>query len=228
MSENVAVSDAVAAAIAEAQAKAAALIAAQSNNLPAVQAGSTAVAAPQPGRRMTMDDPDNSRLAVDSWLGVKEHGFLVGPNKDLYTDEILVEIDLNAVARNESIKFGNPATYLKTYDGVTCASGGSWQAAIDRAQRVDPKAQPYPAADIPMRVLHDLKVKGKAAVVEEGQMIGYTTPTTGFANFKAFWSACTTAGLAGQTVKAKLGYEKRTNKNGNVWGVVTFTLAMNG
>jgi hypothetical protein len=33
---------------------------------------------------------------------------------------------MNEIGYNYSIKFGNPVTYLKTYDRISCATGGSW------------------------------------------------------------------------------------------------------
>jgi hypothetical protein len=217
--------DPVAAAIAEAQAKAAALIAAQAAQVPAVapQAAANAVAPVRPGKPLTMDDMAAGTLQVDAWIGVKEHGFLIGQDKDLYTEQVKVSIDLAAVAPHKAVKFGNPPTYLKSYDGITCAQGGSWEAALARAARVDQNAREYSSADVPM-VLRETLVKGKKTLIEEGKTVGYSLSTTNWPAWRAFWQAAVNKGLAGQVVNATLGYEKRTNKNGNIWGIITFTL----
>lgn len=218
------VADPIAEAVAAAQARAAALVKEQAASLPTTtQQGSTAVAPVRPGKPLTMEDMAAGGITVDSWLGVKEHGFLVGPNKDLFTDEIEVTIDFTAVAPHRAIKFGNPAVYLKSYDGITCAQGGSWEQAIARAQRVQPDAREYPSADLPMVLQHDLK-KGAKVLAEKGQVVGYSLATTNWNVWRAFWTDCTNKGLGGQVVRVKLGYEKRTNRAGNVWGIMTFTL----
>jgi hypothetical protein len=40
---------------------------------------------------------------------------------------------MNEIGYNYSIKFGNPVTYLNTYDRITCVTGGSWREAQARA-----------------------------------------------------------------------------------------------
>jgi hypothetical protein len=220
--------DPVAAAVAAAQAQAAAAIAAQAANLPvptSTGSAGTAVAPVRPGKPLTMEDMSVGSIAVDSWIGVKEHGFLLGSDKTLHSDEISVEIDLKAVAPNKCVKYGNPPIYLKSYDGITCVSGGSWEDALAKANRASPGAREYSSADVPMKLLHTITGKGGKVLEEEGSILGYSIATTGWTNWQRFWNDCMNAGLAGQTVKARLGFEKRTNKNGNIWGVITFTLA---
>ena len=230
MSETTTTADPIQAAIAAAAAQAAALVQNQANAV-AVQAPvqapaqGTAVAPPlQRGKPMTMDDMATGSIQVDSWLGVKEHGFVVGPDKVLVTDELIVTLDLTAIAPHKAVKFGNPATYLKTYDGVTCATGGSWESALARAARIDPNSREYPSCDLPMTLTHDVVAKGKT-VAPLGERLGISLSTTNWGAWRTFYDTCTKAGLAGQVVKVKLGYERRTNRNNNVWGIVTFALA---
>lgn len=217
--------DPVLAAMEAARLAATSMLANQANQVApsAAPANGGAVAVVRPGAPLTFEDMAAGSITVDQWIGVKEFGLLFGAEKKLVTEAVMVEIDLNAVAYQHSIKFGNPASYLKTYDGAVCASGGSWEAAIARAQRVDPNARPYPSADVPMRVLHDVK-SGNAVVAEKGQVLGNSLSTTNWTNWKTFMAACKAAGLTG-TVKVALTAEKRTNKNNNVWGVIVFTLA---
>jgi hypothetical protein len=228
MSEAVTIHDPIAAAIAKAQAAAAEL-----SNLQAASAGaisttvapaaSTAVAPVAPGKPVTMDDMLAGGISVDSWLGVKEFGLVVGPNKELFTDVMKVAIDMTAVAPHFAIKFGNPPTYLKTYDRVICAQGGSWAQAIQRAQQVDPRAREYRSADLPMLLLHDVTLpKAKEPVLTAGTKLGYSLSTTNWAAWEAVYREALKAGLAGSVVEVELGSERRTNKNGNAWGIVTF------
>lgn len=217
--------DPVMAAMEAARMAATQMLANQANQVapsaPAASGGAVAVA--RPGAPLTFEDMAAGSITVDQWIGVKEFGLLFGAEKKLVTEPVTVEIDLNAVAYQQSIKFGNPAQYLKTYDASVCATGGSWEAAIARAQRVDPNARPYPSADVPMRVTHDVK-SGNVLVAEAGQVLGNSLSTTNWANWKKFMADCKAAGLTG-VVKVVLTAEKRTNKNNNVWGVIVFTLA---
>jgi hypothetical protein len=223
MSENqTQVLDPVAAAVAAAQAAAIKMLNKQANSVATTEpSASTAMAPLRPGKPLGYDDLAAGNISVDMWIGVSEYGITFGQEKTLCPDEIEVEIDLNAVAYSRTIKFGNPATYLKSYDAVTCFSGGSWEDAIARAQRADPKARDYPSADLPMLLTHDVTVKDKV-VAEEGTKLGNSLSTTNWANWKNFMDGLKAQGIGG-IVRVKLGAQKRTNKNGNIWGVLTFT-----
>lgn len=213
--------DPVAAAIAAAQIAAVQHLQSQGQAVAPMTAG-TAMAPATPGRPLGYDDLAAGSISVDQWLGVKEHGLILGTNRDLIMGTITVDIDLSAVAHCRVIKFGqNPVTYLKTYDASMCATGGSWQGAIERAQRVDPKARDYPSADIPMRVVTDVVNGSKAVVAAAGSTIGHTLATTNWTHWKSLMDGCKAAGITG-TVRVQLGVEKKS-KNGNNWGLVTFT-----
>lgn len=215
-----AIVDPVAAAVAAAQAAAKTLaeVQAQAVTVQAPAANSNLPAAVAPGRPLTMDDMQGG-LTVDHWLGVKEFGFVLGAAKTLHAAPILVELNMAMIQPNFTVKFGNPAIYLRTYDHVTEVRGGSWQDAIRRAQSVDSRASEYRSVDIPMKLLHDIP-----GVAEKGQTLGYSTPTTGWAPWQAFYADCLKHGLQHSIVECELGWMKRTNKNGNVWGIVTYTL----
>jgi hypothetical protein len=217
--------DPIQAAIEQAKKAAEAAVLAQAQQS-AVTVAAPAPAAPaMPGRRLTMDDFSGASMAVDSWLGVNEHGLLLGPNKALYTEPLKVRINLPDVAAHECVKFGNPPTYLKTYDGVTCASGGTWAQALDRARKADPNSRSYPSADIPMTAVEDVFIgKSREPVVRMGERLGHTLSTTNWANWYRFYDLCRQKGLAGGEVTVELGAERRSNKHGNTWGVMTFTL----
>ena len=219
--------DPVAAALAAAQKAATDLVAAQAAVVSAAPASQAVTVAntnqpPAVGRPLTMDDMTGG-LTVDQWLGVKEHGFLLGPQKVLYDGEIHVEIDMARVQPNFSVKFGNPTTYFRTYDRMTEVRGGLWSDALRRAQAVDPRATEYRSVDLPMVVLQDIK-KGKEVLIEAGQTVGYSTPTTGWGAWQAFYAECVRAGLQNSRVEAVLNYQKRTNAKGNVWGIITYAL----
>lgn len=217
---------AIADAIAQAQQAAATAVPSVPNSAANVPAVITPGGVPAtPGKRMTLDDFTTGTLNVDAFLKVKEHGLQIGDSTALI-ESVLVEIDLSEVQVCEVVKFGNPATYLKTFDGVICHEGGTWEAAKMRAQQVDPKARPYKSADIPMTLLEPAKSLKGEEVQPAGTRLGHSLSTTNRANFATFLKDVTDAGYNPEqdTVQVKITAEPRTNKAGNRWGVLAFEL----
>ncbi|HQT78606.1 MAG TPA: hypothetical protein PLD10_16250 [Rhodopila sp.] len=194
---------------------------AQAANLPAVQQPTAVAPIPQRAAPLSMDDMAAGSITVDAWLGVKDVGFIVGPAKKIYLEPIKVQIDLVAVAPCFAVKFGNPATYYKTYDHVTEARGGSWAEALAKASRVDPNAREYRSADIPMRLMETISIKNET-IHEVGVTLGYSLSTTNWGAWEAFYKECLKSGFAGQTVNVELNFEPKTNAKGNRWGIITF------
>lgn len=220
-------------AIAAAQAQAAQAAQAQPAPAPAgVPATVTATgAAPAPammpaGQKMSLEDFSTGALNVDDFLKVKEHGLTVGKHSDKLVAEAIVDIDLSEVQVCEAIKFGqNPPTYFKTYDGVTCVQGGTWQQAVMKAQQVDPNARPYKSADIPMTVVEDIVAIDKTVVAEKGTTLGHSLSTTNRGEFQDLLSQVGKAGISmHDTVRVKLKAKPRTNAKGHRWGIITFEL----
>lgn len=186
------------------------------------RASTTSKAPAKPGKPLSMRQIANRGLMPDHWLKVSEFGLTVGNNRKPLLDELTVEIDMKKVAPCLVVKFGaQPPTYLKSYDGVTCVQGGTWQDALERAQSVDPRASDYRSADIPMKLLEDVG-EGKAKIASNGETLGYSVSTTGFAKWEDFWNKLAEQGLEESVVKVKLSWEERKNSAGNVWGVVTY------
>ena len=105
--------DPIAAAIAKAKRAAEESVETQGENVPATQTqtGSAPAPATLPAGRppaLTMDDMKAGNITVDGWIGVKEFGFIFGPEKTLYPEMLTVQIDLTAVAICFAIKAGNP------------------------------------------------------------------------------------------------------------------------
>ena len=228
--------DSIQAAIEQAKAAAAAAAAAALRNTaaapadgvpapaaPAVAATGTAVGMPVWGTPVSMDDLLVGSISVDEWLKVSTFGLMIGTNKTLFQD-MLVEIDMTEVQPCYCIKFGNPAVYLKTYDRVSCASGGTWDAALKRAQQADPTAREYRSADIPMVLRQELKDQKGAIVGNVGLRLGHSLSTTNWREWESVYREIQKAGLQRSKVLVKLGYNVRRNSKGNEWGVITFTL----
>ena len=180
---------------------------------------------PAPGRKLSMSDMQGS-LSVDKWIKVKEFGLMIGDVDKLVTKPVRVEFDATegiGFIPKFAIKYGNPAVYKNSLDGVTTVGGGRWADTVATAQATDPRAQPYRSVDLPFNVTEDIVVDG-TVVIEKGKKIGNSTSTTNWREFEQFWREIEVKGLVGKKVLIDLSYRKMTNKNGNVWGILTFAL----
>lgn len=219
------VEDAIAAAQAQAIAAAAQVLATR----PDVAAG-TAVATPSPavtpGKRLTADDLTIGDLNVKAWLKVSEMGIQIGGDKALF-ETIPVLVDLSTVAYCYQMKFGaNPVKYVKTYDRVTDAKGGSWADTIMRVQKIDARSYEYRSADIPFVYVGDtplLGKDGKTVLAEPGDRLGNSLSTTGWKEWSALLDVLKAKGIDHNSarIEFQLSY-KEQNRNGNTWGVLQF------
>lgn len=171
-------------------------------------------AAPAP----SAEDFLRSGMTVDNWLKVSEDGLKIKTDAGSALLETLkVSIDMSEVAFTKAIKYGNPPTYHKTLDGVICADGETlWQDALEEAARFGQK--PYSSADIPMTLLEPVAKAG----MEAGQRIGYSLSTTNKDAFARFLRQITGEGIGSAVIDVTLGYEARSNKNNQTWGIVLF------
>ncbi|BCJ91724.1 hypothetical protein IZ6_24590 [Terrihabitans soli] len=175
------------------------------------------------GRALTLEDMEIGGLAdIAAWLKVTEFGMTIGADKTLF-DEIELILPLADVAYSEVVRYGNPAKYEKTYNRETTVEGDTWPNAILRAKKVDPKANPYRAADLPFIVVADLVNKKKEVLVEAGKRIGHSTSVTNFKKFLAFTKELRSKGVdpTRDTIKVTIGFEEQKNDKGT-WGVITF------
>jgi len=188
----------------------------------------------QAGTPLSMETLMMGSMSVDGWLKPKEYGLAVGDNPGL-VGSIKVILDMTdgiGFVSKMAIKGGNPAQYAYTTDLVNAIGGGSWEAAQARIRALDPKASPYRAVDLPFTLLEDVVVTPPGApagtagtvVAKAGQRMGYTTSTTNWSNWETFYRDCVQKGLIGKRVELTIGAQRRTNKNNNAWGVMTFAL----
>ena len=190
-----------------------------------------APAAPAPALNLGKLSIDNLPMTagiaknVEDWLKVNEYGLTVGTDKTILSEikaSVLLVQDEGFYLKH-SIKYGNPAQYFSSYDGVTCDRGGLFSEAVAKARRVDPKANPYPAADIIFVLREEVKLKDKT--LPAGTKLGHTTSTSNWQDFGEFIREATQAGLIGQEVNIKLTSEAVTGKkNGYTWGILKFAL----
>lgn len=158
-----------------------------------------------------------------SYLKINEFGMRVGKHKDFLTT---IEAKISMVEEEgfqvkHTIRYGNPAQYLSTYDGVVCDKGGSWNDALRKAQNADPKFKTYPTADIIFIISKPLKLKDET--IPAGTQIGYVPSPSGFSDWSDFYQEVKKAEKLGQEVSVKLT-AREINHNGNTWGVVGFEL----
>ena len=173
---------------------------------------------------MSLDDLENSGMSVDDWLKVKEHGLLLGSKATDLIKTIKVRINDDEITPFTGLRVGNPPTYFKTYDQATEARGGSWAEAKRKAALINPAASEYIGADIQMTLIEDIKNSDGAVLAEAGTRLGHSTSVTNKAELVDFLKSRTKAGLKGQDVLVEVGFKRRTNTAGNVWGTLTFKL----
>lgn len=184
------------------------------------------------GQVTTFAKPSMATVAASSgllprntlYLKPTEFGMKIGKNKDMLQD-FEAEINLAEDAGfqlKHTIRFGNPAQYLSSYDGVTCNKGGSWHDALMKARMASPNAEPYYAAEIKLTLTKELKLKDE--VLKAGTIIGYdTSAPSRFSDWSDFFEEAAKAGVVGQTVGVKV-VAREINHNGNTWGTVAFEL----
>lgn len=190
--------------------------------LPAASGG-YAVSMEKPSMETVMT---NSGIAssVDTWLKVNEHGLQIGTEKGL-VDSIearILMVEDDGFFVKQSIKWGSPVRYANTYDGKMSDKGGSWADQVMRVTQMDPKAKPFPSADVILVLAKSVKLKEKT--VPAGTKIGLTLSMSNFGNWQEFYREISKAGLLGQEIDVTIGSEEVNGKNGYTWGVCTFEL----
>lgn len=193
--------------------------------VPATTSQSSAPAPYQAPRKFTADDLAAGSMNVDAFLKVSEDGLKVGDKPGLI-DSIIVNIDMSTVQYCEAIKYGNPAVYAKTYDGVKAVGGGTWSEAIARAQAAQPGCQPYNSADLTLILVEAAKSLKGDVIAEPNTKLGHSLSTTNRGNFAELLDKIEAAGLNkhAANVKVKITSEVRTNKKQQKWGVLKFDL----
>lgn len=198
---------------------------AESNANQVQQSGGTDVAVrseTQVARKPSLDSLSNSGMTVDDYLKVSEDGLkVVVDNKSTLFENLEVIIDMKEVTPTEVIKYGNPAKYEKTFDGVVTTEGRKWTEAIETGARF--QATPYSSADIPFTTNEPILKNGTTEIYPIGTRLGYSLSTTNREAFAKFLRDTNEQNLRHQKVKVRLGYEVKKSKD-YTWGIVTFEL----
>ena len=171
---------------------------------------------------LTLNQMIIGNIHVDGWLKVNAYGLFIDSNRTPF-QALELGLPMNEIGFNYSIKVGNPVTYLKTYDRITCATGGSWAEAQARAQSIDPRAREYRSADLPFLVLSDINLPDGTVLLGSGKRLGHSLSTTGLKGFAGLVKQLRDQDIDPTTafVKVKVGYESKKNASG-AWGVLKF------
>jgi len=162
-------------------------------------------------------------MNVDSFLKLSFYGMAIGNPEPLFQGPIKAKIDMAEFQAFEGLVYGKPPVYIKTFDRITEENGGSWADAMNKARRADPSARSYTGVNISATLLENVAADGKT-IAEAGLRIGYSTPQSARANMSKFVEEVTKLGLINSCVDVLIGYEKRTNKDGQKWGGITLEL----
>tara|TARA_R110002072_G_scaffold26966_15_gene88461 strand:+ start:1464 stop:2129 length:666 start_codon:yes stop_codon:yes gene_type:complete len=174
----------------------------------------------------TMGNSTGIASSVDTWLKVKEDGMKIGTEKGLIVDKVKVKIKMveeDGFFVKQSIKWGNPVTYASTYDGRMSDKGGAWGDQLAMVRAIDPKAKPFPSADIIMVLDQDVKMK--ETTVKKGTKVGHTLSMSNWGNWSEFYREVAAAGKVGEEIDVLISAEEVNGNNGYTWGVVAFELA---
>lgn len=186
--------------------------------------GAVADVAPvQRGKALSLDDISNGGMNVVAWFKANFSGINVGDD-GTPQDEIRVRIRKGDIIAAKSVRFGDPARYYKSFDGVTeSRTGRPWAVVVAECMRQDPKCRgDYSSVDIPFLLMQDLKGKGGKVLAEAGDRIGYTTSITGFKPFDAFRRAVLGAAVSDDTIVEGIIYHKADQNQKGKWGYISF------
>jgi hypothetical protein len=164
-------------------------------------------------------------MQVNIWLRVNEYGLFFGPDKVPF-EKVTLGLDLSEVGYCYCIRYGNPATYEKSYDHVTSVRGGSWAETVMRARQIDPTTSEYRSADIPFIALEDIKNFQGQVVVEKGKKVGHSLSLTGWRSWVEFVKDLVRAGMDPEQglISLDIGVLEQRNAKGT-WGIPTFSNA---
>jgi len=177
----------------------------------------------QPPPPLSVDDMLMGGLAIDAWLKVSKFGITIGEDATIF-DTIPVELHFAEVQYCFGVRYGNPATYAKSYDHVTDTKGRLWYEVLRLAREVDPEAAEFPTADLPLVSCGALRDRKGELLVDAGDVLGHSISITGWKFFQRFLRTAQRSGIDIHVgaVRLDLGFAAQSNQKGD-WGVLTFS-----
>jgi hypothetical protein len=175
-------------------------------------------------RPLSLTDNLAGSFAVDTWLKVKPYGMTIGKDTTTLFDRLVFRIDMSTVVYCRRVRYGNPAEYRTTYDGVHDFRGGLWADTVAQARSIDPKCQgDYRSADIPLIAAEDIVAKDGTVLAEQGGKIGYAPAITGWHGWADLIRRLVTSGIDPEEALIAVTTRVQYNKNASgEWGTVAF------
>lgn len=203
-------------AIAEAQAAEAAGPAASATPAVINHTAPPAKAAP-----LTLDDFKRETPSVDAWVKIAVDGMTIRDEKvDGFTEaKVRTVMVLDDLVTCKRLRWGNPATYTASYDGVYATDGQLWSAVIEGARRAtgDMSIKDYISLEVQARLLED------AGGAKAGDVIGYQTTPTQNKALNALIKTIEAEGIGrDEEVEVVIGVKQATNSKGNKWAIHTY------
>lgn len=200
--------------------KALAQAAEAAENTPAVVDNTPAATPPRAAAALTIDDFQRETPQVDAWLKTAVDGFTLRDESVAgFTEATLkVAMVLDDLVPCKRLRYGNPATYKTSYDGVYSTEGELWSVVIENARRAtgDSSVKDYMSMNVQGRLLED------AGGAKKGDVIGFQTTPTQNKNLASLIKTAESQGIArDEEFEVEIGVLKRTAK-GNTWAIQTY------
>lgn len=133
---------------------------------------------------------ETASMNVEAFLRVSELGIQIGKDKQLH-DELFVEMNLEHSKAGWVIRVntgGAGVKYLTSYDGVMeHKSRQNWSTVVAEAQKIDGNAYISDLLELPVKLLHDAKLKEPAGkVMPAGTILGLSLSYKGLQAFMGF------------------------------------------
>lgn len=180
----------------------------------------TPAAPAKPASALTIDDFQRETPQVDAWLKTAVDGFTLRDEQVAgFTEaKLKVVMVIEDLVPCKRLRWGNPAQYATSYDGVYSTDGQLWSVVIDNARRAtgDTSVKDYMSMNVQGRLLED------AGGAKTGDVIGFQTTPTQNKNLSALIKTAEAAGIGrDEEFEVEIGVQKRTAK-GNTWAIQTY------
>ena len=202
---------------------------------PADNGNASAAVVPAAQRPVTVAKPTMASAISSSSLipknipfaKINEFGIRVGKNDRIFKSEMIgkvLMVEDKGFQLKYTLRFGNPAVYLSTVDGISCDKGGSWADALARVSLIDPSIEPYVSADIILELTQAIEATGsdgKTETIHPGTRVAINLSKTNFSEWQDFYTLMAEQGQLEKSVDVRVGAKSITH-GGNTWGVFTF------
>lgn len=163
-------------------------------------------------------------MAVDGFLKLKYEGIFVKEDPTPF-QEIKVRIRGTEIAPHKAVRFGNPATYKKSYNAqVEARTGKPWAEVVAQCMAADPKCTgDYDSFELPFHLVNDLTsliTPGKV-LCPAGVILGYSAAITAAKDVKNFIKNVVLPLGKENLLEGVIKIKKMKNEKGQ-WGILEF------